>query len=175
MYHATAFTKTNNHDHCLRAMLQLGRLADASFQCPDLFRPDLQVGFKATGRRCMVAGCVGRLRDHILDWEDALPEDELQKTEQHAEKADVALCLGTSLQITPACNLPLKTVKKGTEVVCVNDFEQFLFLAVVKVMGPFIQRRRWPPNLAVRAFCCDVLTQVSLKGQKQKKHVAVVC
>jgi mono-ADP-ribosyltransferase sirtuin 6 len=33
--------------------------------------------------------------------------------EQHAREADLALCLGTSLQITPACNLPLLTVKAG--------------------------------------------------------------
>lgn len=33
--------------------------------------------------------------------------------ERHARGADLSLCLGTSLQITPACNLPLLTVKAG--------------------------------------------------------------
>ena len=73
----------------------------------------LQVGFKYTGRRCSVEGCKGCLKDHILDWEDALPEDELQASEKAAAEADLAICLGTSLQITPACNIPLKTVKAG--------------------------------------------------------------
>jgi mono-ADP-ribosyltransferase sirtuin 6 len=72
-----------------------------------------QVGFKPTGRVCSEAGCKGRLRDHILDWEDALPEDELEASERAASQADLAICLGTSLQITPACNLPLRTVKAG--------------------------------------------------------------
>ena len=58
-------------------------------------------------------GCKGRLKDFILDWEDALPEDELVASEEAASAADLAICLGTSLQITPACNLPLRTPKAG--------------------------------------------------------------
>lgn len=49
----------------------------------------------------------------MLDWEDALPEDELTASENAAAEADLAICLGTSLQITPACNIPLKTTKAG--------------------------------------------------------------
>ena len=72
-----------------------------------------QVGFKYTGRRCTADGCNGRLKDQVLDWEDALPEDELMASEEAAAEADLAICLGTSLQITPACNIPLKTTKAG--------------------------------------------------------------
>jgi len=78
------------------------------------------VGFKRTGRSCSTEGCAGRLRDHILDWEDALPPDELEASEAHASEADLTICLGTSLQITPACNLPLRTVKGGGKLVIVN-------------------------------------------------------
>lgn len=73
----------------------------------------LQVGFKYTGRRCTASGCNGRLKDQVLDWGDALPEDELTASEKAAADADLAICLGTSLQITPACNIPLKTTKAG--------------------------------------------------------------
>ncbi|KAL0017706.1 hypothetical protein WJX77_007377 [Trebouxia sp. C0004] len=78
------------------------------------------VGFKLTGRRCVAEGCNGRLKDHVLDWEDALPEDELEASEKASAEADLAICLGTSLQITPACNIPLKTVKTGGKLVIVN-------------------------------------------------------
>ena len=78
----------------------------------DIF-PSAQVGFKPTGRKCSSEGCRGQLNDHILDWEDALPEDELTASENAATAADLAICLGTSLQITPACNLPLRTLKAG--------------------------------------------------------------
>ena len=72
-----------------------------------------QVGFKHTKRHCSKEGCRGRLKDHVLDWEDALPEDELDASEKIAAEADLAICFGTSLQITPACDIPLKTVKAG--------------------------------------------------------------
>lgn len=69
------------------------------------------VGFKRTGRRCSQPGCGGALVDHILDWEDELPPDELELSEKHAAEADLAICLGTSLQITPVCNLPLRATR----------------------------------------------------------------
>mmetsp|Transcript_24277 Transcript_24277/g.66915 ORF Transcript_24277/g.66915 Transcript_24277/m.66915 type:complete len:291 (+) Transcript_24277:160-1032(+) len=50
--------------------------------------------------------------DHCLDWDDALPEDELCATEKHAARADLCVCLGTSLQITPACDLPMRALRK---------------------------------------------------------------
>jgi len=70
------------------------------------------VGFKLTGRSCVVKGCGGRLRDQVLDWEDALPEAELKQAERESVNACVSICLGTSLQITPACNIPIKTKRK---------------------------------------------------------------
>lgn len=78
------------------------------------------VGFKFTGRRCVAEGCNGRLKDHVLDWEDALPEDELEASEKASAEADLAICLGTSLQITPACDIPLKTVMTGGKLVIIN-------------------------------------------------------
>mmetsp|Transcript_37356 Transcript_37356/g.105395 ORF Transcript_37356/g.105395 Transcript_37356/m.105395 type:complete len:475 (-) Transcript_37356:369-1793(-) len=97
-----------------------------SERCPKCSREYIRdfemdtVGFKRTGRSCVSAGCNGRLKDHILDWENALPEDELQASEQHAADADLAICLGTSLQIVPACNIPIETVKSGGKLVIVN-------------------------------------------------------
>jgi len=70
------------------------------------------VGFKPTGRSCAKEGCNGMLHDFVLDWEDALPEKDLLLAELHSREADLAICLGTSLQITPACNIPLKTIRK---------------------------------------------------------------
>ncbi|KAL2483695.1 NAD-dependent protein deacetylase SRT1 [Forsythia ovata] len=78
------------------------------------------IGLKETPRNCSKAGCSSKLRDTVLDWEDALPPKEMGPAERHCKMADVVLCLGTSLQITPACNLPLKCLLGGGEIVIVN-------------------------------------------------------
>ena len=73
----------------------------------------MQVGFRPTGRTCSQPGCLGKLRDFVLDWESALPEEQLQETQRQVAAADLVLCLGTSLQIVPVCNLPFKPAKAG--------------------------------------------------------------
>lgn len=62
----------------------------------------------------------GRLKDMVLDWDDALPDDKLDASEAHARDADLVVCLGTSLQIRPICNLPNVTKRGGGKVAIVN-------------------------------------------------------
>ncbi|XP_038973347.1 NAD-dependent protein deacetylase SRT1 isoform X2 [Phoenix dactylifera] len=89
------------------------------------------IGMKETPRRCADTKCGAKLKDTVLDWEDALPPKEMNFAEKHCRTADIVLCLGTrqqgltkptlcSLQITPACNLPLKTIRSGGKIVIVN-------------------------------------------------------
>eukprot|EP01026_Neomeris_dumetosa_P013978 TRINITY_DN14989_c0_g1_i5.p1 TRINITY_DN14989_c0_g1~~TRINITY_DN14989_c0_g1_i5.p1 ORF type:complete len:461 (+),score=68.86 TRINITY_DN14989_c0_g1_i5:89-1471(+) len=78
------------------------------------------VGFKLTGRSCEQKGCTGRLRDNILDWDDALPEEEYGASLGHARNADLMIVLGSSLQVTPANDIPVETVKNGGKLVIVN-------------------------------------------------------
>lgn len=78
------------------------------------------IGMKETSRRCSDAKCGAKLKDTVLDWEDALPPKEMNPAEKHCRIADVVLCLGTSLQITPACNLPLKSLRGGGKIIIVN-------------------------------------------------------
>ncbi|CAA7062665.1 unnamed protein product [Microthlaspi erraticum] len=78
------------------------------------------IGLKETSRKCSNEECGAKLKDTVLDWEDALPPKEIDPAEKHCKMADLVLCLGTSLQITPACNLPLKCLKGGGKIVIVN-------------------------------------------------------
>ncbi|KAJ8029693.1 NAD-dependent protein deacetylase sirtuin-6 [Holothuria leucospilota] len=82
------------------------------------------LGLKPTGRACTQqksrGNCRGKLRDTILDWEDALPERDLELADTHSRDADISLCLGTSLQIVPSGTLPLLTKKNGGKLVIVN-------------------------------------------------------
>ncbi|KAM0904669.1 hypothetical protein ACQ4PT_017876 [Festuca glaucescens] len=78
------------------------------------------IGLKDTPRRCTDKNCGARLKDTVLDWEDALPPEEMNSAEEQCRAADLVLCLGTSLQITPACNMPLMSIKNGGKVAIVN-------------------------------------------------------
>uniref|UniRef100_A0A7N0RE59 NAD-dependent protein deacetylase SRT1 n=2 Tax=Kalanchoe fedtschenkoi TaxID=63787 RepID=A0A7N0RE59_KALFE len=78
------------------------------------------IGLKKTSRHCSKPDCGAKLRDTVLDWQDALPPKEMNPAEKNCRMADVVLCLGTSLQITPACNLPLKSLSGGGKIVIVN-------------------------------------------------------
>lgn len=62
----------------------------------------------------------GKLVDFVLDWDDALPEEQLVFAEKVATASDLVLCLGTSLQIRPICNLPLRTKRAGGAFAIVN-------------------------------------------------------
>ncbi|XP_049603842.1 NAD-dependent protein deacylase sirtuin-6 [Syngnathus scovelli] len=84
------------------------------------------MGLKPTGRYCDVVrsrglrACRGKLISTILDWEDALPDRDLNKADDASRQADLALTLGTSMQIKPSGDLPLVTKRKGGKVVIVN-------------------------------------------------------
>jgi mono-ADP-ribosyltransferase sirtuin 6 len=73
------------------------------------------IWIKAGGRSCR-----GRLHDNILDWEHNLPERDLEMADMHSSLADLSICLGTTLQIVPAGNLPLRAKKNKGKVVIVN-------------------------------------------------------
>ena len=85
-------------------------------RCEDCEREEIRdfemktVGRKLTGRRCVECG--GRMRDQVLDWDDALPEKELLKAERDSSEALWSIVLGSSLQIMPSCNLPVRTTRK---------------------------------------------------------------
>uniref|UniRef100_A0A8C4I5Y0 NAD-dependent protein deacylase sirtuin-6 n=1 Tax=Dicentrarchus labrax TaxID=13489 RepID=A0A8C4I5Y0_DICLA len=84
------------------------------------------MGLKPTGRYCEVVrsrglrACRGKLISTILDWEDALPDRDLNKADDASRRADLALTLGTSLQIKPSGDLPLLTKRKGGKLAIVN-------------------------------------------------------
>jgi hypothetical protein len=60
------------------------------------------------------------LCDTILDWQDSLPIEEMEKSELNCKTADLCLCLGTTLQILPVGGFPLLTKKNGGKIVIIN-------------------------------------------------------
>ncbi|XP_041366026.1 NAD-dependent protein deacetylase sirtuin-6-like [Gigantopelta aegis] len=82
------------------------------------------LGLKLTGESCTQrksrGNCRGKLTDTILDWEDSLPDKDLDLADEHGKKSDLSLCLGTSLQIVPSGNIPLLTKRNGGKLIIVN-------------------------------------------------------
>lgn len=82
------------------------------------------MGLKFTGDKCTHSKprgiCRGKLIDTILDWEDNLPDDDLEHANKETKKSDLSVCLGTSLQINPSGRIPALTKRNGGKLVIVN-------------------------------------------------------
>jgi NAD-dependent SIR2 family protein deacetylase len=61
------------------------------------FDTDIASSNHYTGRLCDKPECRGPLKDSIINFGENLPDDELNKAFDHAEKADVCLVLGKTL------------------------------------------------------------------------------
>ncbi len=77
-------------------------------------------------------GCDGSLMNTIINFGDSLEKKVLSTAEEHAKRNDLMLCLGSSLRVTPACDL----VEMGQEP---------LRLAICNRYGMGIVSRRQRP------------------------------
>ncbi|XP_037824968.1 NAD-dependent protein deacetylase Sirt6 [Lucilia sericata] len=78
------------------------------------------VGQKLCGGPCRRECRGGMLLDNVLDWEHDLPERDLDLALMHSTLADLNITLGTTLQIIPSGNIPLKNKKHGGKLVICN-------------------------------------------------------
>ncbi len=85
------------------------------------------VGQKVSGTACPAKkangrACRGRLADFVLDWEDELPDSDLDLSDAHSCLADLSIVMGSTLQIVPAGNLPTYTKKyhRSGKLVVIN-------------------------------------------------------
>lgn len=72
-----------------------------------------------TSRECTVQGCKGKLKDTIVNFGDMLHDrvlGGLPRAESECRQADICLCLGSSLTVSPANSLP----RKAKEIVICN-------------------------------------------------------
>lgn len=67
-----------------------------------------------TGRFCSRPNCGGALLEYTIDFGQNLPVYPLRLAEQHSKKADLHIVLGSSLTVSPACDMPATTGKKFT-------------------------------------------------------------
>ncbi|CAH8840283.1 unnamed protein product [Trichobilharzia szidati] len=78
--------------------------------------PSETMGLRQTSVSCTYSKpnkryCRGKLHDTILDWEDDLPELDYNLAIEHSKKADLHICIGSSLQMFPAAGLPILNLR----------------------------------------------------------------
>ena len=73
-----------------------------------------------TARRCSRQECSAPLLEYTIDFGQCLPVAPLQLAESHSEKADLHIVFGSSLTVSPACDLPAETAQRGGKLVIVN-------------------------------------------------------
>lgn len=114
-----------------------------------------------TGRKCEVKDCNGFLKDSIINFGDNLEEDILTAAEEQAKQADLIISLGTTMRVTPACDLvlmgrePLQLVivnrqRTGFDKVCIEgegvrvfgDCDQVM-REVMTLLLPHKEEREW--------------------------------
>lgn len=91
-----------------------------------------------TGRVCEDEKCKGNLKDTIIHFGENLPVDEFEKALKNSKECDLALVLGTSMKVRPACDLPMVNCgksKKGDLVICNLQITSFDDLTNVRVFA----------------------------------------
>ena len=73
-----------------------------------------------TGRTCDKPGCRGQLLDTIINFGENLNENILDLGFQNCGASDLCLVMGTSLRVSPACDMPKLTAEKGGNLVICN-------------------------------------------------------
>ncbi|GBG66865.1 hypothetical protein CBR_g70742 [Chara braunii] len=73
-----------------------------------------------TGRLCEQDGCGAELLNSVVMFGEPLPKEALDAAADHTAQADVALVLGSSLRVGPACDFPVQVSNRGGSMIIVN-------------------------------------------------------
>lgn len=76
--------------------------------------------FLETGEVPHCPQCGGVLKPNVILFGEQLPAQELLAAQQATARCDLMLVAGSSLEVAPACDLPLKARQHGAAVVLIN-------------------------------------------------------
>eukprot|EP01090_Pellita_catalonica_P001869 TRINITY_DN11594_c0_g1_i3.p1 TRINITY_DN11594_c0_g1~~TRINITY_DN11594_c0_g1_i3.p1 ORF type:complete len:274 (-),score=33.31 TRINITY_DN11594_c0_g1_i3:207-1028(-) len=108
---------------CIECCAKCGKLYYRGVSVRSVRNPE-----KLTGRKCDNPKCKGYpLRYTTVAFSQSMPDRTLDKAEKHSLLCDLSLTMGTSMRVTPSCELPLmgrkrhgKTGPKRHRLVIVN-------------------------------------------------------
>lgn len=67
--------------------------------------------------------CGGRLISSIVNFDDPMPERELELSYQHSRRCDLFFAIGSSLQVSPANDMPAEALRHGARLILLNRGE----------------------------------------------------
>lgn len=73
-----------------------------------------------TGRLCEDPKCKGKLMDSIINFGENLPAKDLDDGYTHSQFADLMVCIGSSLRVNPAADMPVESVNNGGKLVIIK-------------------------------------------------------
>jgi len=96
------------------------------------------------GRNCDDPACKGRLTKTGTRMNSATPQEPLEKSIEYSKMADLALVFGSSMSISPFCELPIMAKKK---IICTLQTTPYDKIATLKI----------------HAKCDDIMKELVLK------------
>jgi hypothetical protein len=121
-----------------------------------------------TSRKC--EKCKGTLYDSIINFGENLPEYELNRSFEEAEKADLCVAMGSSLTVTPAADIP-KSVSKRGRLVIINlqatPLDKIAYMRINGLCEDVIKRLAVKLDLKVRDFILRRLISFRINAKKE--------
>ncbi len=85
------------------------------YESKDFIPPYLE-----TGQLPICPVCAGVLKPNVILFEEQLPNRELTAARQETARCDVMIVIGSSLEVAPACDLPVIAGRHGAAIILVN-------------------------------------------------------
>ena len=82
---------------------------------------DLKSEFLITNEPPLCKKCGGFIKTATISFGQAMPEDEMISSQKAAIKSDLFICIGTSLAVFPAADLPVLAKETGAKLVIINN------------------------------------------------------
>ncbi|CAF1364101.1 unnamed protein product [Rotaria sordida] len=79
---------------------------------------------RLTGNLCTAPNCNGRLRRTTVAFSQSMPDVCLKRATEESKKCDLSLCMGTSMRVSPACELPSMKLKSGKKKMVVVNLQK---------------------------------------------------
>jgi mono-ADP-ribosyltransferase sirtuin 6 len=135
-------------------------------KCGTVYHRDFEVELATskaheTGRMCEDPGCSQPLYDSIVHFGESLPWRDLCMANAKFTSADLTIVLGSSLLVTPACDLPFKSkrrVRKDTSGFVSPSPQQSPKAVIVNLQQTRCDKLA---DLIIRAKCDEVLDRVA--------------